>query len=206
MSGQEASVNTHHDLWWLWILRAISTAMFAMIAIAYPPLTSTLAVYLYGAYVKLDGFVLIGLNTNGNVRQPWLLVAGIVAIASGVTILMWPFAGSDALVLTLATLAIARGALEAVPPILDGRLMWERRLRIVVATLIVAFGFVLVAHEPLNLRIMIGAFALFASLTSVSQLAIGFAQRTRHLEQPKPRKRKSTRARQPVSGAPISCG
>ena len=206
MSGQEASVNTHHDLWWLWILRAISTAMFAMIAIAFPPLTSPLAVYLYGAYVKLDGFVLIGLNTNGNVRQPWLLVAGIVAIASGVTILLWPFAGSDALVLTLATLAIARGALEAVPPILDRRLMWERRLRIAVATLIIAFGFVLVAHEPLNLRLMVGAFALFASLTSASQFAIGLAQHARRLEQPAPRKPRTTRVRPPVSRAPLSCG
>ena len=198
-------MNTHHDLWWLWILRAISTAMFAMIAIAFPPLTAPLAVYLYGAYVKLDGFVLIGLNTNGNVRQPWLLAAGIVAIASGVMILLWPFAGSDALILALATLTIARGALEAVPPILDGRLVWERRLRFAVACLIIAFGFVLLAHEPLNLRIMIGGFALYASLTSASQLAIGLAQRARHLAQPTPRHPRSRQARPPVNRAPVSC-
>ena len=197
-------MNTHHDLWWLWILRAISTAMFAMIAIAFPPLTSTLAVYLYGAYVKLDGFVLIGLNTNGNVRQPWLLVAGIVAIASGVTILLWPFAGSDALPLTLATLAIARGALEAVPPIRDARFAWERRLRIGVASLITAFGFVLIAHEPLNLRIMVSAFALYACATSASQFAIGIAQLARHTAQPMPRMPRNPRTHGSATRAQVS--
>ncbi len=196
-------MKTYHNLWWLWILRSVSTATFALIAIAFPPLTSSLAVYLYGAYVKLDGFVLIGLNTNGNVRQPWLLIAGIFAIASGVTVLLWPLATSEPLIYTLAALAIARGALEAVPPILHDELRWERGLRIGVGGLIITFGLVLAAHEPLNLRLLIAAFALQASLTAVCQLAIGLDQRSGHVERPTPRRPRSARGRAPLSGLPV---
>jgi uncharacterized membrane protein HdeD (DUF308 family) len=196
-------MNANHDLWWLWILRSISTAMFAMIAVAFPPLTSSLAVYLYGAYVKLDGFVLIGLNTNGSVRHPWLLAAGIIAIGSGVAILMWPASASVALIYVLAILAMVRGVLEVVPPMLNHRAARQRGLRVAAATLIITFGVVLGAHEPLDLRILVGAFALYASLTAVCQLAIGLDQWSHRAEEPTPRKPGSVHRRAPLSGLPI---
>ena len=196
-------MNTNHGLWWLWILRSISTALFAMIAIAFPPLTSSLAVYLYGAYVNLDGFVLIGLNTNGSVRRPWLLIAGSAALMSGIAILLWPTTASVGLIYTLATLAVIRGTLEAVQPIVNERFQWERGLRIATAALILAFGFVLAAHEPLGLRFLVGAFALQACLTSVCQLGVGLEQWSRYAELPTPRKPRSEQKRAPISGLPI---
>ena len=196
-------MNANHGLWWLWILRSISTALFAMIAIAFPPLTSSLAVYLYGAYVNLDGFVLIGLNTNGSVRQPWLLIAGCVALLSGVAILLWPTTASVQLIYTLAALAVVRGAFEAVQPVVNERYQWERGLRIATAALIVAFGFVLAAHVPLGLHFLVGAFALQACLTSVCQLGVGLEQWSRYAESPTPRKPRSVQKRAPISGLPI---
>jgi uncharacterized membrane protein HdeD (DUF308 family) len=191
----------NEDLWWLWILRAISTAIFAMIALAFPPLTSSLAVYLYGAYLKLDGFVLIGLNANSKVRSSWLLAAGVVAIASGIAILIWPAAEFTALLSTLAVLAVVRGALEAVPPLRTAYSNRERGLRLAVAGLILSFGLLLTVHE--HLRVLIGAFAVAASVSAICQLAIGLEQLAKSNQRPAPPRTRSMHQRAPLSGLPI---
>lgn len=181
-------MNTKHDLWWLWILRSAATATFAMIAVAFPPLTSSLAVYLYGGYVKLDGFLLIGLNTSSDVKRPWLLIAGIVAVGSGVAILLSPTSATHGLLYVLAALAIARGALEARHAICDEHQIRNCALRIFGGSLIAIFGLVLAAHELLGLSGLIDAFALQALLTSACQFAIGVEHWSKRMREATPRK------------------
>lgn len=193
-------MNSGNDLWWLWCLRSGVTALFATIAVMYPPLTSVLAAYLYGAYVKLDGFALIGLNA-GNTTRPWLIIAGLAALISGLAILMWPDTSSVALLYVLAVLAITRGGLEAYHAVTEHSKLWERGLRVATAGCIASFGVVLAAHEPLSREVLVGAFALSASLTSACEFAIGLTQWSRVIRQtsPEPRvMRDQTRVRRPL--------
>jgi uncharacterized membrane protein HdeD (DUF308 family) len=194
-------MNATHKLWWLWIMRSLVTAAFAMIAIAFPPLNTALAVYLYGAYVKLDGFLLIGLNTSEQSRS--LLIAGVFALGSGVAILLWPLAAPESLLYTLAALAIARGGLEGFNSFRNTPGQRERTLRVGSATAITAGGVILAAHEPLALPVLIGGFAIQASLASVFQLAVGIEQWSHHMQQPTPPERGTTRSRAPLSGQPM---
>jgi uncharacterized membrane protein HdeD (DUF308 family) len=180
-------MNTKHDLWWLWILRSAATATFAMIAVAFPPLTSSLAVYLYGGYIKLDGFLLIGLNTSSDVKRPWLLVAGVIAVGSGVAILLAPPSATHALLYVLAVLAIGRGVLEAKHAICDEQHIRNCALRIISGSMIAVYGLALAAHEALGLRSLIDAFALQALLTSACQFAVGVEQWSKHMHETPPR-------------------
>jgi len=193
-------MNVTDKLLWLWIMRSLVTAAFAMIAIAFPPLNTALAVYLYGAYVKLDGFLLIGLNTSEQSRA--LLIAGVFAVVSGVAILLWPIAAPESLLYTLAALAIARGGLEAFNSFRKTSGQRERRLRVGSATAITTGGVILASHEPLALAVLIGGFAIQASIASVFQLAVGIEQWSHHMQQPTPPERGSTRNRAPLSGQP----
>jgi uncharacterized membrane protein HdeD (DUF308 family) len=179
-------MNTKHDLWWLWILRSAATATFAMIAIAFPPLTSSLAVYLYGGYVKLDGFLLIGLNTSSDVKRPWLLIAGVVAVGSGVAILLAPASATHGLLYVLAALAVVRGVLEAKHAICDEQQIRKCALRILGGSFIGIFGLVLAAHEAVELRTLIDAFALQALLTSACQFAVGVEQWSKRMHESTP--------------------
>lgn len=192
-----------YDLWWLWVLRSAVTAMFALITIAFPPLTSVLAIYLYGAYVKLDGFVLIGLHVNSSTTRPWLFVAGMVALISGLAILMWPASAPASLLYTLAVLAVVRGVLEAAQAITQHTRLWQRGLRVTAGGLIASFGMVLAAHEPLSRGVLVGAFALHASLISACQFAVGLESWSRNLGKDVPPPSRNTGDRASISRQPV---
>jgi uncharacterized membrane protein HdeD (DUF308 family) len=197
-------MNSKPDLWWLWILRSAATAAFAMIVIAFPPLTTSLAIYLYGGYVKLDGFLLIGLNTNGDVRRPWLLIAGVLGVASGVAILLWPVSHSETLLYLLAAFAGGRGMLEAAHTITHRNRLREYGPRIMSGGIIALFGLVLAAHEPLSLRVLFGAFAVHAAMASACQFMVGLEQWSRRLRDETSRTpRSASRRRAPLSGLPV---
>ena len=196
-------MNTNRDLWWLWMLRAAATAAFAMIAVAFPPLTTSLAIYLYGGYVKLDGFVLIGLNANGTIKRPWLVLAGVLALVSGVAVLMWPTASSISLLYTLAALAIARGVMECVQTEVNDLSGWQRALRFAGSGLIITFGLVLGAHEPLSRAVLVTAFALHAFLLSCCHFAIGLELWSHRIHDRTPPKPRGAHVRAPLSGLPI---
>lgn len=173
-------MNMQQNGWWLWIIRAASTAIFALIAIVFPPLTSALAVHLYGAYVKLDGFMLIGLNAAGAGKRVWLFTAGVLALITGVTIVLWPLADTANLAFTLAVLGIARGALEAVSAFVSDARSWERVLRFACATTIISFSLMLSAHNAFGLALLVTGFALHATMAAVCQVGAGVEQRARH--------------------------
>ena len=192
-------MDMRHHSWWFWMVRASSTAVFALIAILYPPLTSALALHLYGAYVKLDGFLLIALYASGRDRGAWLLMAGLAAIAAGITILVWPATGGAGIAYTLAALSVLRGLFEVANALVSEARSWERVLRLSSAALIITFGLMLGIYDTLGLNLLIVGFALQATLAAVCQLAVGLEQRSQTPQLPPPRPRK-VRARTPIGG------
>lgn len=193
----------NYDLWWLWVLRSAATAIFAVVAVTFPPLTGALAIYLYGAYVKLDGFLLLGLNAESRTAGPYLMVAGVAALMSGLAILMWPASAPQSLLYTLAVLTIVRGVLEAIQAIRQRIQLWERGVRIIAAGLIVSFGLVLAAHEPLSRGVLVGAFALHAGFVSTCQFVIGLEQWSRHPGKHPPHTTGTAHGRASVSRQPV---
>jgi uncharacterized membrane protein HdeD (DUF308 family) len=168
-------MHPHTQRWLFWFIRAATTGLFAGIAIVFPPLNAALAIHLYGAYVKLDGFLLIGLNASMDEERPWLLWAAVVAVLSGVAILVWPVSSPVLLFFTLAGLSIVRGAFELLSALASKTP--QRSLRVLNAGLIMLLGVMLAAHGPLVLSEMVTGFAIYASLSAIGQLAIGFEQR-----------------------------
>ena len=180
-------MHAHPQRWWFWVLRAVATTLFAIIALMYPPFTSALAVHLYGAYVKLDGFVLIGMHVHDKRRRSWLLLAGLVALASGLTILVWPSSEASALAIALGAMAILRGALEAADAFTNQGSRRERTMRLFSAMLLVTFGLMLGAHSWIGLPRLVLGFALHATLAGLSQFTIAFEQARQYPHTPPPR-------------------
>jgi uncharacterized membrane protein HdeD (DUF308 family) len=179
-------MNRNPDSWWLWMVRAASTVSFAMIAIVFPPLTPALALLLYGAYVNLDGFALIGMHITSRNRRGWLLSAGVLAWITGVTILLSVSTEAGPLTYVLATLTVMRGSAELIAGLTHHR-TWEGTLRLTGALSIVVFGLALGAHERLSLSVLVLCFALHATFSSFCQFGVGLEQsghaRRRHRRQ-----------------------
>ena len=102
--------------WWTLGPRGLSAVAFGLIALIWPAATLSVLVLLFGAYALIDGLfalggALFGGSSIGD-RRGWLVLEGIVGIATGVITVVWPSLTTTVLVSLVATWAILTGVLE----------------------------------------------------------------------------------------------
>jgi uncharacterized membrane protein HdeD (DUF308 family) len=89
-----------HAYWWLIILRAVVALLFGIMALISAEFTLLFLVYLFGAYVLLDGIlaIIVSLQERSSSSRWWVLfLLGIVGIIVGVLSFIHP--GNVALVI-----------------------------------------------------------------------------------------------------------
>lgn len=100
---------------WGWLLlRGILSLVFGVLAFTWPLLTLKVLVLLYGAYALVDGvFALVGAITGGStVPRWWLALIGMVSLAAGVAVLLWPGLSALALLVFIGATTVVRGLFE----------------------------------------------------------------------------------------------
>ena len=100
---------------WGWLLlRGIVSILFALLAFTWPLLTLKVLVILYGAYALVDGVAaLIGAITGGSaLPRWWLALVGLLGIAAGVVVFLWPGLSALALLIFMGATAVVRGLFE----------------------------------------------------------------------------------------------
>jgi len=105
------------NYWWLVLLRGIFAVLFGIVAIVWPGPTLFFLIYLFGAYVLLDGITAVVVAfQERNVYSRWwvILIGGIAGIILGLMVFFWP--GETALVLLflIAAWAIVTGIFEVI--------------------------------------------------------------------------------------------
>ncbi len=73
--------------WWALVLRGLAAIAFGSLAFAWPGLTLTVLVFLFGAYALVDGALAIaaGIKSHPQTQRWWvLLVEGILSVIAGV--------------------------------------------------------------------------------------------------------------------------
>jgi uncharacterized membrane protein HdeD (DUF308 family) len=79
--------------WWALALRGVFAILFALIAFLMPGLTLTVLVLVFAAYLLVDGiFALIAGLKAAEHHQRWgaLALEGILDIAAGIVMVVWP--------------------------------------------------------------------------------------------------------------------
>lgn len=100
--------------WWLLLLRGLAAVGFGILALSSPGQTLVTLIYLYAAFVLIDGALAISAAITG--RAPaarwWLGLVGLLGILTAVMTFMWP--GMTALILLyiIAGWAIAVGVAQ----------------------------------------------------------------------------------------------
>ncbi len=102
------------DHWWVLALRGVCGVLFGIIAFALPGVTMVSLVWLFAAYLLIDGVLAIVAGVRAaRRRDKWglLVLEGIANLIAGVLAFLWPGITVLALVLLTAAWAIVSGAL-----------------------------------------------------------------------------------------------
>jgi uncharacterized membrane protein HdeD (DUF308 family) len=105
---------TRNADWWLVLLLGLVSIAAGIAAIFYPQLTALALVLVMAAYALMIGVLEIwaAIRLRREIRGEWLMIlAGIVSIAFGVLVFLFPGAGALALVWLISLHAALTGAL-----------------------------------------------------------------------------------------------
>lgn len=100
--------------WWLILLLGLISIGAGIIAVLYPGLTALALVFVMAAYALLMGIleIVVAIRLRKAIRGEWLMIlTGIVSIAFGVFVFLFPGAGALALVWLISFYAAFTGAL-----------------------------------------------------------------------------------------------
>ena len=101
--------------WWALVLRGLAAIAFGVLAFAWPQITLTALVFLWGAYALVDGAFAIaaGVKSHGENKRWWvLLLEGILGVAAGLVAFLVPGITALALLILIAAWAMVTGAFE----------------------------------------------------------------------------------------------
>jgi uncharacterized membrane protein HdeD (DUF308 family) len=167
--------------WWSLVIRGIVGIVLGVITFAWPGITLTALVFLFGGYALLDGILCIaGAVRAAEKRERWgvLLVEGVVGIATAVITVVWPAITALALVYLIAAWALVTGVLEIMAAIRLRRHITGEWLLVLGGVASVVFGILMVIAPlagALVIAVWVGAYAfVFGALL----VALGFRLRS----------------------------
>jgi uncharacterized membrane protein HdeD (DUF308 family) len=166
--------------WWALVIRGIAGIIFGVITFAWPGITLTALVLLFGAYALVDGVVsLVGAVRAVRSHERWgvLTLEGVAGIGAAIITVLWPAITALSLVFVIAAWAIVTGVFEIVAAIRLRRLIQGEWLLALSGIASVIFG-ILLTIAPLAgflvIAIWVGAYALVFGILLV---ALGFRLR-----------------------------
>jgi uncharacterized membrane protein HdeD (DUF308 family) len=173
------------EYWWAIALRAGVAIILGIIAFALPGITLTAIVLLFGFYAVIDGVLaLIAAVREIRNHGHWgvMLLEGIIGIAAGVIVLLWPGIGALALTLIVAAWALATGVLEIIMAVRLRRVISGEWLLVLSGVLSIALGVVVALFPGVGALALIWWMGAYALAYGVVMLTL--ALRIRHVAGP----------------------
>jgi uncharacterized membrane protein HdeD (DUF308 family) len=167
-------------IWKTMALRGVLAIAFAVVILIWPSMGLATLIALFGAYALVSGVTTIAGAASGPVggdRRAWLVVEGLLSIAVGVVVFVWPDLSALGLLYAIAAWAIALGIFEMsiafALPLSGGRSL----LLALGGVLSVAFGVVMFAHPGAGAVALLALIAAFALVTGAMQIAFALELR-----------------------------
>jgi uncharacterized membrane protein HdeD (DUF308 family) len=152
--------------WWSPVVRGLVAILLGIITLAWPAITLSGLVLLFGAYALLDGiFNIVGAWRASKAHERWgvLVFEGIAGIIAAVVTFAWPAITALALVFIVAAWAIVTGIFEIVAAVRLRKYIKGEWLLILGGVASVVFG-ILLSLSPLLgalvFAIWLGVYAL----------------------------------------------
>lgn len=166
--------------WWALALRGAIAVLFGLTALFWPGITLTALVVLFGAFVLAGGiFVLIAALRDFRAdAQGWLLLLeGLLGMAAGVIVFIWPGITALILLYLIAAWAIATGIFEIVVAIQLRKEIENEWLLAVAGIASVLFGLLLAIWPGAGALAILWVVAAYAIFFGVLLLILAFRLR-----------------------------
>jgi len=167
-------------IWKAMALRGAVAVAFAVVVLISPSIGLTALIALFGAFALVSGLATIGgafsVPMRGN-RRVWLVIEGLLGIAVGVVVFIWPSLSALGLLYAIAAWALAIGIFEialsfSLP--ISGR----RSLLLGLGGLLsIAFGVIMFAKPGAGAIALLALIAAFALVSGVMQIVFAFELR-----------------------------
>ena len=160
-------------IWKVTALRGVIAIAFAVVILIWPSIGLTTLIALVGAFALVTGATTLAGAFTVPMRsrdRVWVGVEGLVGVAAGVAVVVWPNLSAVALLYAIAAWAIAVGVIELglafTLPLSGGR-----SLLLLLSALVTGFFGVVMFARPgagaIALLALIGAFALITGITQI---------------------------------------
>jgi uncharacterized membrane protein HdeD (DUF308 family) len=161
-------------------LRGIAAIAFAVVILIWPSIGLSTLIALFGAFALVSGVPTIAGAFSASSRsghRAWLVFEGLLGIAVGVVVFVWPDLSALGLLYAIGAWAIALGIFEIafafVLPISGGRSL----MAVLGGLLSIAFGVIMFAHPGAGAVALLALVAAFALVSGVMQIAFALELR-----------------------------
>jgi uncharacterized membrane protein HdeD (DUF308 family) len=165
------------DQWWLVALSGVLTVVFGVLAWAWPGITLTTLVLLFGAYAIVGGVMSLAaaVARRGERAGPWPFVfQGLLGIATGVLVFVWPNISALALIYVIAAWAFITGIVEVVAAIELRKVISNEWLLALAGIASIAFGVIAAIFPGDGALALVWTIGVYAIVFGTLQIALGF--------------------------------
>ena len=167
-------------IWKTMAVRGALAIVFSIVILIWPSIGLATLTALFGAFALVSGVTTIAGAfsvpfTRG--RRAWLVFEGLIGVAVGVAVFIWPDLSALGLLYAIAAWSITLGIIE-IALAFDLPLSGERSLLLGLGgALSVAFGVIMFAHPGAGAVALLALIAAFALVTGAMQIAFALELR-----------------------------
>ena len=166
--------------WWVIALRGAVAILFGVLAFAWPGVTLSALVLLFGAYAVVDGVaaIIVGIKDYGERERWWAtLLGGLVSLAAGIVTFMMPGLTALTLLTLIAIWAVMRGIFEIVAAIRLRKEIKGEWLMALAGVLSIAFGLYMLAFPGAGAVAVVWWIGAYAVAIGLMLVMLGFRAR-----------------------------
>jgi uncharacterized membrane protein HdeD (DUF308 family) len=164
--------------WWVFAIRGIAALVFGALAFIWPEATLTVLVFLFGAYVLVDGVSLLIALARGDAvarRHGWAVaIMGVLGIVVGVVTFVAPGLTALSLLYLVAFWAIATGTFQVIAAIQLRKELDNEFWMALGGVASIVFGVLLVAFPGEGLISLVWLVGIWAVVFGVSSLSLAY--------------------------------
>jgi uncharacterized membrane protein HdeD (DUF308 family) len=167
--------------WWLFLIRGLFGLALGVLALVFPGATLAVTVLLIGAYLVVDGIVLVAKAVQAfrSDAHWWvLLLEGILSIAVGLAIFVWPGLSVLTLALLVGYWAIISGVLAIVTALRLRRHVANEWLYLLYGIVSLVFGILVLLAPATGLVYIVLMIAIYGFVIGFAMLALAFRARS----------------------------
>ncbi|GIH26118.1 hypothetical protein Aph01nite_44280 [Acrocarpospora phusangensis] len=165
--------------WQALAVRGVLAIIFGLIALIWPAITLKALVITFGVYALVNGVYTIygAFRDRASGERGWLLFSGIVSLAAGIAVLVWPAITALALMLLIGAWFLVTGVIEIVGAAVRRKELEGEWLMVLSGALAVIFGLILLIWPGAGALALVALIAIFAIVMGVAMLVEAFRER-----------------------------